>query len=132
MRDPDELRRWLVGRDDDIAALVQAPAGAAAEIAMLDTQERLPWAGHSAAHALAEIYAAITQSKMTLIFVNTRTQAEFIFQQLWRINDDGPADRAASRLARRRPAPPRRGGDGERQPQGRRLHLDARSRHRLG
>ena len=89
VRDPDELRRWLVGGDADLAALVLGPSGAAADIAMLDTAERLPWAGHSAAHALGEMYAAIGAAKMTLIFVNTRSQAEFVFQSLWRINEDG-------------------------------------------
>ena len=88
VRDPDELRRWLVG-DERLATLVQAPPGAPAEITMLDTQARLPWAGHSAAHALAEMYEAIGRSKLTLIFVNTRSQAEYVFQALWRINDTG-------------------------------------------
>src|SRR5882724_7168081 len=58
---------------------------------MLDTAERLPWAGHSARHALGEIYALIKRHKTTLIFVNTRSQAEMIFQELWHINDDGLA-----------------------------------------
>ena len=58
---------------------------------MLDTAERLPWAGHTARHALAEIYALIKRHKMTLIFVNTRSQAEMIFQQLWGMNDDNLA-----------------------------------------
>jgi ATP-dependent Lhr-like helicase len=88
VREPDELRRWLVGRGP-LAALVHAPGGAAPDIAMLDTRERLPWAGHSAAHALSELYAAISDAKLTLVFVNTRAQAEFIFQQLWRINEKG-------------------------------------------
>ncbi len=48
----------------------------------------MPWAGHSARHALAEVYAMVRRAGMTLIFVNTRSQAEFIFQALWRINDD--------------------------------------------
>ena len=43
-----------------------------------------------------------------------------------------PGDRAASRLARRRPAPQGRGGDGGGQAARRGLHLLARSRHRLG
>src|SRR5262249_8826669 len=58
---------------------------------MLDTAERLPWAGHSARHALGEIYALVKRHKTTLVFVNTRSQAESIFQELWRINDDGLA-----------------------------------------
>jgi len=87
VRDPDELRRYIVGRGP-LADLVTAPAGAPAQLSILDTEERLPWSGHSARHALAEIYNAIKQAKMTLVFVNTRAQAEFIFQELWRINED--------------------------------------------
>ncbi len=58
---------------------------------MLDTAERLPWAGHSARHAIGEIYDLIKHHNITLVFVNTRSQAEAIFQQLWTINDDGLA-----------------------------------------
>ena len=58
---------------------------------MLDTEEHLPWAGHSALHALGEIYELVKSHKTTLIFVNTRSQAEFLFQELWRINDDNLA-----------------------------------------
>ena len=58
---------------------------------MLDTEEHLPWAGHSARHALGEIYRLVKTHKTTLIFVNTRSQAEFLFQELWRVNDDNLA-----------------------------------------
>ena len=51
----------------------------------------MPWAGHSARHSLPEIYALIKRHKTTLVFVNTRSQAEAIFQQLWGINDDNLA-----------------------------------------
>ena len=94
VRDPDELRRWLRAQDaaaDDAprAALVTAPAGAAADLSILDTRERLPWAGHSSRHAMAEIYERIKAARMTLVFVNTRAQAEFVFQALWGLNEDG-------------------------------------------
>ena len=58
---------------------------------MLDTRERLPWAGHSARHALDEIYRLIKAHRTTLVFVNTRSQAEAIFQALWHLNDDNLA-----------------------------------------
>jgi ATP-dependent Lhr-like helicase len=58
---------------------------------MLDSKEHVPWAGHSARHALNEIYDLIKRHKTTLVFVNTRMQAEMIFQELWGINDDGLA-----------------------------------------
>ena len=91
---PDELRRFLVAQPPDGRAhadLVTAQAGAQPIITMLDTEEHLPWAGHSARHALGEIYAHIKTHKTTLVFVNTRSQAEFLFQELWRNNDDNLA-----------------------------------------
>ncbi len=88
VRDPDELRRFIVGRDPERAALVVAPEGARAELVMLDTRERLPWSGHDARHAIAEMYAAVKAAKMTLLFVNTRFQAEQLFYDLWKVNAD--------------------------------------------
>src|SRR6478609_2400606 len=89
--EPDDLRRFLVPQSpqgEARADLVIAKAGAQPNVAMLDTEEHLPWAGHSARHALGEIYGLIKTHKTTLIFVNTRSQAEFLFQELWRVNDD--------------------------------------------
>jgi ATP-dependent Lhr-like helicase len=91
--EPDDLRRYLAPQrgGDAFADLVVAQAGAQPKVAMLDTEEHLPWAGHSAMHALGEIYALIKTHKTTLIFVNTRSQAEWIFQELWGVNDDNLA-----------------------------------------
>lgn len=92
--EPDELCRFLVPQPPDGAARadrVIAQAGARPDVTMLDTTERLPWAGHSARHALNEVYDLIKRHKTTLIFVNTRSQAEFMFQSLWGINDDNLA-----------------------------------------
>ncbi|MCP9629250.1 ligase-associated DNA damage response DEXH box helicase [Rhodopseudomonas palustris] len=73
------------------ADIVVASGAAQPIVQMLDTKERLPWAGHSARHALAEIYDLIKRNKTTLVFVNTRSQAEMLFQELWRMNDDNLA-----------------------------------------
>lgn len=92
--DPDSLSRFLVPQKAGAPAsadLVVATGGAAPIVEMLDTQERLPWAGHSARHALGEIYELIKRNKTTLMFVNTRSQAEMLFQELWTMNDDGLA-----------------------------------------
>jgi ATP-dependent Lhr-like helicase len=89
--EPDDLRRFLVPQppmNKALADLVLAQAGAQPRVTMLDSQERLPWAGHSARHALGEIYDLIKRHRTTLIFVNTRSQAEFLFQELWIANDD--------------------------------------------
>ena len=68
---------------------------------------------------------------MTLLFVNTRSQAELIFQELWRINEDnlpialhhgsldaGQRRKVEAAMATQSCAPS--------------SHLDARPRHRLG
>ena len=73
------------------ADLVVAEAGAEPNVTMLEPGEYLPWAGHSARHAFPQIYELIKQHKMTLVFVNTRSQAEMIFHALWHINEDSLA-----------------------------------------
>ena len=70
-----------------LAEIVQAGEGPKANIAILDSEAELPWAGHSARYALPEIYEAIKAHRMSLIFVNTRSQAEMLFHALWRYND---------------------------------------------
>ena len=92
--EPDDLCRFLVPQPmqgQAHADLVVALAGAQPIVTMLDTEQHLPWAGHSARHALGEIYVHIKTHKTTLVFVNTRSQAEFLFQELWRVNDDNLA-----------------------------------------
>lgn len=90
VRDPADLARFLTPEDRaSRAAIVMAESGAEPDVSMLETAEHLPWAGHSARHAANEIYAAIKANKTTLIFVNTRSQAERIFHLLWTINEDG-------------------------------------------
>jgi ATP-dependent Lhr-like helicase len=92
--EPDDLCRYLMPQRESapvLADLVIAEAGAPPHVTMLDTAERLPWAGHSAKHAIGEIYDLIKRYKTALVFVNTRSQAEAIFQQLWAINDDNLA-----------------------------------------
>lgn len=87
--EPGDLRRWLVAQSATpaFAGLVTVSGGAKPEIKILESGERIPWAGHSAGYAMADVYALIQQFRTTLIFVNTRSQAERIFQELWRINE---------------------------------------------
>ncbi|MFK8252408.1 ligase-associated DNA damage response DEXH box helicase [Ancylobacter terrae] len=88
--DPDTLRRWLVPQVQGIdikSEMVMAPPGAAPDLRILDSAARIPWAGHSARHAYDEIYRLIEAHTTTLVFVNTRMQAELVFQELWKINE---------------------------------------------
>ena len=68
--------------------LVRGPAGAAPIVDILLSEGRVPWAGHTAKHAMAEVYEVIKAARIALVFVNTRFQAEFAFQELWKLNDD--------------------------------------------
>jgi ATP-dependent Lhr-like helicase len=86
--EPDELRRWLVAQPDEMSALITVQGGAKPHITILDSEERVPWAGHSARYAIPDVYSAICDHKTTLLFVNTRSQAEMLFQELWRVNED--------------------------------------------
>jgi ATP-dependent Lhr-like helicase len=69
--------------------IIRAPPGAQPIIDVLDSNALIPWAGHTARHAMPDVYAAIQNAKLALVFVNTRAQAEMTFQELWRINELG-------------------------------------------
>lgn len=89
IEDPDLIRGWLSpspGVKD--VTLVRGDPGAPAVIDVLISEGKVPWAGHTGQHAIPEVYAAIQRSTLALIFVNTRWQSEFVFQQLWAINDE--------------------------------------------
>ncbi|CAN7159546.1 ligase-associated DNA damage response DEXH box helicase [Rhizobium sp. LjRoot254] len=89
--EPDDLRKWLVAQAPEearLSGLVTVSGGARPVITILDTEERIPWSGHSARYAMGEVYKAIGEHRTTILFVNTRSQAEMLFQELWRINDD--------------------------------------------
>jgi ATP-dependent Lhr-like helicase len=89
--EPEDLARFLVPQSDRGPAradLVIAASGAEPHVTMLEPGDYLPWSGHSARHAFPQIYDLIKQHKMTLVFVNTRSQAEMIFHALWHINED--------------------------------------------
>src|SRR5262249_56328076 len=87
--EPDGLRAWLSGKPGQMADLVVVAGGAKPDISILDSKERVPWSGHTARYAVPDLYAAIAKHKLSLLFVNVRSQAELIFQELWRINVDG-------------------------------------------
>jgi len=98
---PSELRAWLVPQREpetrvDLADLVVAGGGARPKIEIFESDDSssphvlngLPWAGHSARYAMPGAYDAIRRHRLSLVFVNTRMQAELVFQELWRLNDE--------------------------------------------
>ena len=89
--DPKPLQRFLLPQPagvEKLAELVIAKGGAKPQIAISASDSYVPWAGHLARHAMQDVMAAIADAKTTLIFVNTRSQAERTFQELWRLNEN--------------------------------------------
>jgi len=86
--EPDIIRRWMSPGALADVDLVRGAPGAPPVVDVLLSQDSVPWAGHTARHAMPEVYEAIRGARTALVFVNTRFQAEFAFQELWRLNED--------------------------------------------
>jgi ATP-dependent Lhr-like helicase len=105
--DPEGYAAWLAP-DGDIAAveIVTGDPGAEPEVSILLPEDTVPWAGHSGRYAARQVMAEIARNRMTLVFCNTRSLAELIFQDLWAVNDDslpiGIHHGSLSREARRK------------------------------
>ena len=67
--------------------LVSTHSKVVPEITILNSGNRIPWSGHSPRYALSEIYSEILKFKSSILFVNTRAQAEILFESLWAINN---------------------------------------------
>ncbi|HEX2623886.1 MAG TPA: ligase-associated DNA damage response DEXH box helicase [Sphingomicrobium sp.] len=88
--DPDAYRAWLAPDGDiDLVRLVQGEAGAEPDLSFLIPDGKIPWGGHSGRHAAKQVMELIEQHRTSLVFCNTRSLAELIFQELWAVNDQG-------------------------------------------
>ena len=106
--DPNLYRGWLSGTGDlDSVELVEGEPGADPDIAILLPHGTVPWAGHSGRYAAEQVMALIAAHRTSIIFCNTRSLAELIFQDLWTVNEQhlpigihhGSLDREARRKA---------------------------------
>ena len=84
---PPELADYLRLRDQPVQ-IVEGEPGAPPQVTIIDSQDRIPWGGHMGQHALPEVYNIIRQHETSIVFVNTRAQAELAFDGLWRINEE--------------------------------------------
>lgn len=85
--DPDSYRAWLAPDGDiDRVDLVLGEPGADPDITILLPEGRVPWSGHSGRYAAEQVMAEIETHRTTIVFCNTRSLAELIFQDLWKVN----------------------------------------------
>ena len=66
---------------------IEVADGAPPEIGIRMPEGRLSWSGHMGLEAAPRIMDRINAAGMTIVFVNTRAQAELMFQALWKLND---------------------------------------------
>jgi ATP-dependent Lhr-like helicase len=67
--------------------VVEEPGGAPPALTMMLPDGQLSWAGHMGLEAAPQVMARIRDAGTTIVFVNTRAQAELMFQALWRLNE---------------------------------------------
>lgn len=79
----DDATQVLLGIAAASATIVRAPSRKAIEMTtiMPDHLERYPWAGHLGIRLLAQVEEIVRSARTTLVFTNTRSQAEIWYQQ---------------------------------------------------
>ncbi len=87
VEDPAAIARFLA-RHPDPCTILEAEPGPAPDIAMLDAPEHPPWAGGGGGYAIRSVLREVEAHRTTLIFHNTRAQAEIFFHELWLNNDN--------------------------------------------
>ena len=86
--DPAALAAWL-GAAGAPASVLQSGLPTKPDIRILVPEDAsIPYGGFMARYAVAAIYEAIRKAGTSIVFVNTRAQAELMLQMLWNANED--------------------------------------------
>jgi len=85
VEDPPALAA-LMARGGAPCPVLLADPGPDPDIAMLRTEAPPPWSGGGGRYAIEEILEEVKRHRTTLIFHNTRAQAEIFFHHLWLAN----------------------------------------------
>jgi ATP-dependent Lhr-like helicase len=84
---PEALAAWL-DHANSTAGVLKVESTIKPIIHLLEADKPIPYSGYMAKYAVDKIYTNIKKNNMTIVFVNTRAQAEFMFRQLWNVNDE--------------------------------------------
>ncbi|SHI54378.1 ligase-associated DNA damage response DEXH box helicase [Wenxinia saemankumensis] len=87
VEDPPALAAQLARAPDPCPILLADP-GPPPDIEMLVTDTPPPWAGGGAHYAIPQVLDLVRRHRTTLIFHNTRAQAEIFFHHLWLANEE--------------------------------------------
>jgi len=70
------------------ARLIEVDEAAPPEIEMMLPEAHIAWSGRMGLASASAVMKRIVASGTTIVFVNTRAQAELLFQELWKLNAD--------------------------------------------
>ncbi|WP_425074236.1 ligase-associated DNA damage response DEXH box helicase [Sagittula sp. S175] len=87
VEDPQAIAR-LMSFGDTPTEILHADPGPDPDIRMLETDSAPPWSGGGAAYAIPAVLEQVKRHRTTLIFHNTRAQAEIFFHNLWLANEE--------------------------------------------
>jgi ATP-dependent Lhr-like helicase len=85
--DPQVIAHYFA-RHPDPCPILHADPGPPPDIAILETTEAPPWAGAGGRYAIPDVLREVRAHNTTLIFHNTRAQAEIFFHNLWLANEE--------------------------------------------
>ncbi|MBY8976139.1 ligase-associated DNA damage response DEXH box helicase [Rhodobacteraceae bacterium NNCM2] len=83
--DPAAIGRWLSPE----TLVMSADPGPAPDISILRDAGEPPWAGMGGRYAAGAVMELVRTHRTSIIFINTRAQAELFFQALWTENEEG-------------------------------------------
>ena len=84
VNDPLLIAGWLAPEYD--CDIILSDPGLDPDVSILKTSEPPPWAGSGGLYSIPEVINEIEKHKTTIIFHNTRAQAEIFFHNLWLAN----------------------------------------------
>jgi ATP-dependent Lhr-like helicase len=87
VEDPQAVAR-ILAKNPDPCAILQADPGPDPDIRMLKIDAPPPWSGGGGRYAMQAVLEQVKAHNTTLIFHNTRAQAEIFFHHLWLANED--------------------------------------------
>lgn len=87
VEDPAAIAHLLACHPDP-CPILNADPGPNPDIQILTTDEVPPWSGSGARYSIPAVLEAVKGHQTTLIFHNTRAQAELYFRALWLANDE--------------------------------------------
>lgn len=86
----EEAKQILLGSQGNDGIIIKANLPKKTQITTVlpDVLEKFPWGGHLGIHLAAKVLNIVNQSDTTLIFTNTRSQAEIWYQELLKLQPD--------------------------------------------